>query len=689
MNFIRSKLKFLMWIVAIGFVGGLFFIGGKRVGPAWLAPLMPTRLLVSMPGCARSAGILMRIGSHNVGVEEYRRVKENTVDVMRMRYRENFETYAQNMDFDKMTIDSLTRYYTLLEEAKRQGIYVSKAEVEEGIKNFPYMMPYEAETRVKLLPYFEWSKTADGRINPNALRRILENQGKITLNEFTDEIKNAIRISKLRSLQDASAVVTDIQVLQEYKKQNEKAKIKFIEIPYRSFADKAEVSSAEADEYFQKNIYEYKLNERVNIAFIRISPFSFIDKVKISDAEIASYYKAHQQEFFESEGVKAKHILVQVDASASKEEKAKAKAYAEQILKDAKKPNADFSVLETKYNKEPFKVKYEDLGFFGRNQMVKPFEDAAFALNPGEVSNIVETSFGYHIIKVEDKKSSYTKTLEESASEIYRKLAQEQSAVVARQKAEEIQYTIMAEENLQAAIDANPDLNLKIEETGFFAKGENIPKMGSSYTYKPIVDEAFKMKVGDISNLIEIKAYGNNVLGFYIFKLLDKKPAELPKASDVRDKVIRDLKQEKAKKLAMDEVKKIIDSYKNATTIEEIAKAFPDVKVIESETFTYSPDGFIRGKDGNIESKSAMLKSFNMNVGEIAGPFESENGLCIIQLVDLQKVDDSKIAQNKSDLDKIYQQLMQKEQQRIYESWYQKAKSSIPVKMFISFTEQS
>jgi len=678
-----------MWVVAIGFVGGLFFIGGKRVGPAWLAPLLPTRLLVSMPGCARSAGILMRIGSHNVGIEEYRRVKENSVDVARMRYRENFDTYAQNMDFDKITIDSLTRYYTLLQEADRQKIYVSKAEIEEGIKNFPYMMPFEAETRVKLLPYFEWSKTADGRINPNALRRILESQGKITLNEFTDEIKNALRIAKLRSLQDASAVVTDNQVLQEYKRQNEKAKIKFIEIPYSSFADKAEVSSAEADEYFQKNIYQYKLDERVNIAFIRISPSSFIDKVKISDAEIASYYRSHQQEFYESEGVKAKHILVQVDSTASKEEKAKAKAYAEQILKDAKKPNADFSALETKYNKEPFKVKYEDLGFFGRNQMVKPFEDAAFALNPGQVSNVVETSFGYHIIKVEDKKTSYTKTLEESAGEIYRKLAQEQAVVLARQKADEIQYTVMSEENLQSAIDAYPELGLTIQETGFFAKGENIPKIGSSYTYKPIVDEAFKMKVGDISNLIEIKAYGNNVLGFYIFKLLGKKPAELPKPADVRDKVIRDLKQEKAKKLAMEEVKKIMSSLGNVTTIEEIAKAFPDQKVVESETFTYSQDGYIRGKDGSIESKSAMMKSFNMNVGEIAGPFEGKNGVCIIQLLELQKVDDTKIAQNKTELNKIYQQLVQKEQQRIYESWYQKAKSKVPIKTFISFTEQS
>jgi hypothetical protein len=70
MNFIRLKLKFLMWIVAIGFVGGLFFIGGKKVGPSWLAMILPTSILADMPGCARSAGIVIRIGNHSVGVEE-------------------------------------------------------------------------------------------------------------------------------------------------------------------------------------------------------------------------------------------------------------------------------------------------------------------------------------------------------------------------------------------------------------------------------------------------------------------------------------------------------------------------------------------------------------------------------------------------------------------------------------------
>ena len=687
MKFIRLKLKFLMWVVAFGFVGGLFFIGGKKVGPSWLAVVLPTRILAAMPGCARSAGVVMRIGNQNVGVEEFKRVKENTIEIAKMRYGENFDAYTANADFDKVTTESIARYFILLQETDRQGIYVSKQEIEEGIISFPRGMPPEAESRVKPIPYYEWSKTADGKSSPVALKRVLENQGRITLSQFTDEIKNGLCIAKLRSLQSASAAVTDLEVQEEYIKQNDKAKIKFVEVPFKDFVDKVTITDAEINDYFQKNIYEYKLGERVNIAFVRINPGGFVNKVTISEGEIASYYKTHQQEFFEQDAVKAIHLLVQVDSTASKEDKDKAKAYAEQILKDAKKPGADFSALENKYNKEPFKVKYEDLGFFGRNQMVKPFEDAAFSLEPGSVSNVVETQYGYHVIKVMDKKTAYVKTLDESKAEIYQKLALEQSAVVARQKADDIQYTVMAEENLQSAVDANPDLGLVVVETGFFAKGEQIPKIGSGYTYRSIADEAFKMKIGDISNLVEVKSYGDNVVGYFILKLLGKKPSALPKLDEVKDKVIKDLKSEKAKKLAMDEAQKIMAS-RGAATLDDLAKK-SNLKISESEPFIFSRDGSIKGKDGTMESKTAMQQSFRMKAGEIAGPYEGRSGYYIIELTERQQVDEAKIAQNKTELRKLHDQLLKQKEQRLYSTWYQKVRVTTTITTFISFTEAS
>lgn len=681
MNFIRRRLKFLMWVVAIGFVGGLFFIGGRRFGPSWIASILPASLLSTMPGCARSAGILMKVGNYNVGLEEFKRVRENIVEIARYQYKDNFEAYAENMDFDKQTVEAITKYAILLQESDKHKIHISDDEIQNGIKEFPFNMPQEAESRVRPFPFYSFAKTKDGNPNPVAFRRLLEREGKITQDQFSQEVKNGLRIARLKSMIVESAIVTDLEVKSEYRKQNEKAKIKYIEVPFRDFNDKIQVSDSEINEFFKNNILDYKLNERVNISFVKIDPMSFVNKVNISDAEIARYYKTHQSDYFEPEKVKARHILVQVDQNATKEEKEKAKAYAEKILKEAKDLNADFDALAKKYSKEPFTVKHEDLGYFERGKMVKPFEDAAFNLTPVSVSNVVETNFGYHIIKVEDKKAPQGKSMEEARDEIVQKLSEEQAVVLARQKADDIQYTVISEENLQSAVDANPNLNLQVMETGFFAKGDTIPNIGSSYIYRNLVDEAFKLKVGEISNLIEVKAYGDKVLGYFIIKLIGKKPAVIPKLEEVKDKVTRDLKDKKAKDLAKIEADNIMTIIKSTNNLEEVAEK-NNLKISESEPFSLSSGGYIRSEGGAIDSKKVMLEAFSKRVGEIAGPYEGRNGFYIIQVTERQPVDDNKIAQNKDEVTRLRDQLIKQKQQKIFDTWYQKMRSSVFVKSF-------
>jgi len=685
MDFIRRRLKFLMWVVAASFVGGLFFIGGRTIGQNWLANILPMPLLVMMPGCARSAGIIMKVGNYSVRVDEFKRVKENSIENARQRYGDNFDTYAKDIDFDKVTMESIARYALLLQEADRHNIYISKGDLQKGIREFPYQMPDEVGSRVRPLMYYSWSRGRDGKFNSNLYTYLLEREGKISPEEFSKEVENGLRIARLKDALSESVLVTDLEIQQEYRKQSEKAKIEYIEFRHRDFASKVEINDAELNDFFQENILNYKSRDKVNISFIKVDPKEFEDEITISDAEVESYYKAHREEdYFEPEKVKARHIYVKADATASDEDKAKAKAYAGEILKEAKKPYVDFTALAEKYNKEPFEVKHEDLGFFERGKMVRPFEEAAFALSSNEVSDVVETSFGYHIIKVEDKTPSRTKPIEEVKDQIIKKLKEEEASVAARQKADDIQYTIMSEENLQAAVDANPDLNLKVEETGLFAKDDFIPKIGSGYTYRDVAEEAFKLKVGEISDLVEVKP-GDRLLGYFIFKLTDKKSGGLPKLDDVKDDVTRDLKNEKAKKLAMEEAEKMMAARDPADdlgkTVQKAGK--DDLKVTESEPFAFSARGYIRGKSSSVESREAMSKAFSMDVGEIAGPLEGRNGVYIIQLVEREKFDDKKFAEDEEEKNKIRNQILKQKQQKIYDAWYQNVRDKAVVRSFI------
>ena len=158
-----------------------------------------------------------------------------------------------------------------------------------------------------------------------------------------------------------------------------------------------------------------------------------VDKITVSEDDIRAYYDAHKDDFQTPEMIRVRHILIKVDPGASEEDKLKAKEKTEDILKKIKS-GEDFAKLASELSDDTMtKPKGGDLGFMSRGRLVKPFEDAAFALKPGEVSEIVETQFGYHIIKAEEKKDAGVEPYETVKDRIQQRLLQEriQSEVTA------------------------------------------------------------------------------------------------------------------------------------------------------------------------------------------------------------------------------------------------------------------
>lgn len=689
MNFIRQRLRFVMWLVAIAFVGGLFLVGGKSVGPTWLAHILPVSMLVKVPSWAREAGIIVRVGDYNVKEDEFKRIKENTIELARTRYRDQFDTYRKNADFDQQALDSITQYAILLQEADKHGIYISKVDIDKGIREYPLWVPNEVESRVMPYGYYGLARGQDGKFNPNAYTQILALYGKITPDDFAKEVENGLRIARLKEMLNESALVTDLEIRQEYRKKNEKAKIKSIEIRSRDFTNKVEIDDAELNAFFQENILNYEVGDKVNISFVKIEPKMFEATINITDAEIAKYYKNHEKEYLQSETMKAQHMYVKTANNASQEDKDKAKAYAETILAEAKVAGVKFHNLAAKFNKEPFVVEHQDMETFEHGQRAKSFEDIIFAMSPGDISEVIETQggdeTGYHIIGVESKQPEISKPLDEVREEIDRKLRKEQAITVSRQRAEDIKYTILSEEDLQAAVDSNPELNLTVKETGFFAQGEYIPNIGSPSVYRDLVDQAFKLKVDEISDRIEVTSYGGTIAGHFIFKVIGKDAGGLPDLDDVRAKVTADFRKEKINELAMAEARKILASKEADDDLDKLAEK-NKLKVSESEPFALSTSGYMAGKPMSVTSKTAMPKAFSMEIGEIAGPFEGRNGAYIIQLVEREEPDYKKLEESESEKKLLRDQIVRQKQRKIYNAWYEKAKDKAVITSFIPTT---
>jgi parvulin-like peptidyl-prolyl isomerase len=170
-----------------------------------------------------------------------------------------------------------------------------------------------------------------------------------------------------------------------------------------------------------------------------------VDKIKVSEEDMKQYYKANREQFKKPEEVKARHILIKVSKDASPDEKKTARKKADEILAKIKK-GEDFASLAEKYSDDPGSAKKGgDLGYFPRGRMVKPFEDAAFSLNPGEVSDIVETKFGYHIIKLEEKRPAGYQPFEAVKNTIRKELIKK----VQNEKLKEYVNRLMKERNVK------------------------------------------------------------------------------------------------------------------------------------------------------------------------------------------------------------------------------------------------
>jgi len=195
------------------------------------------------------------------------------------------------------------------------------------------------------------------------------------------------------------------------------------------FIRKAVVSDDEVSKYYEQNAQQFQIPERVQVEYVTFSADSLAEKIEPSAKQIQDYYQEHMSEFATQEQRQASHILIAVSRQASAEEKSAARAQAERLLQQVKAAPAKFAALAKQYSQDPGSAANGgDLGMFGRGMMVKPFEDAVFSLAVGQVSDLVETDFGYHIIKVTAVKPSRVQPLSEVRALIEQRLRAQQAA---------------------------------------------------------------------------------------------------------------------------------------------------------------------------------------------------------------------------------------------------------------------
>jgi peptidyl-prolyl cis-trans isomerase D len=660
MVFLRKKLvaKLFYAIVVIAFVGTIFLVwgaGGKF---------------------KKGARTVIKVNGKKITAEQFQNALRSEADRLRRTYGDNYYRFVK--DINRQTADRLVQDVLIDQELKNLGLLISEEEVEREIANNP--------------TYYQ-------------IYQILARSGRA--DDYWRNIRDSLSRQRLQDLLLGIPIITKTEIEEEYKRRNEKVKLKYIEFAASKFRDKANPSEEEIKRRYEENKEKYRVPEKINIKYIKIDPKSFEDKVEISENDIKSYYEANKDsEYKEKEQVRARHILIKVPDDASEEKKKELRAKAEEILKEAKS-GADFAELARKYSEdEGSKDKGGDLGFFGKGRMVPEFEKVAFSLNPGEISDIVETQYGFHIIKVEEKKPEKIKPLDEVKDQIKRKLAKEASELLARELADELVYDIELQ-SMEEAIKLIPeraaevyvrqlgdeskkiedyiekfkDMEFKVETTGLFSKEDpQIPTIGSKYTYKDLLKEVFERRKGDITDPVEIKSYGGDVMAYFIAQVIERQYSHIPGLDEVKDKIADELKDEKAKELALQAAEELMKKYKPGETLDDLTKKYEgeELQVKETSLFARSLTGYVPMIGSAPEISTA---AFSMSLNEVKGPFEARRGAYIIQLAEKQEADLKKLEEDKEELTNIRRSLIQQKREDLLEAWINSLKAAAKIEM--------
>lgn len=388
-------------------------------------------------------------------------------------------------------------------------------------------------------------------------------------------------------------------------------------------------------------------NEKVSVSYIGVDVTAIPDSLAlVTDADIQTYYDQHRNDFKQEAAIRAAYVSFNKGPTPRDEQDAANEI--NRILTQARS-GEDFADLARTYSDGPSAPRGGDLGFFGRSRMVKPFEDAAFALEPGQISDPVQTQFGWHIIKVEEKKGAGD-SLQVHARHILVEVKPGRDTLDSlRLAAREFQ------ENAQEiGFDATVNkTDLQSQDTGFIASGSFFPLLGNSAS--GLVSTFLHGSPGDISNVFETDQ------GIFVFALRETRPEGPRPIDEVRNQIVSRLQQQKKVRGAANRMTDVLGQIKAGKSLEDVAKQFK-LEVQKPEPFART--GFVP----SVGSRNAFVgTAFQLPVGQTSDVVTTERGAYILKVLEKFPIDANALDTEKETLSR---QILSQKRQEVIAAWF-------------------
>jgi peptidyl-prolyl cis-trans isomerase D len=594
-----KNLAWILWVIIALFVLALAADFGSRTA-----------------GSRGSETAVARVGSESISRQEFQRAYQNMTNVYRQIYGDQLSPDIEKQMYKQTLTQTVVQKIQTL-EARKLGLTVSDAELRDQILSFPIF------------------KDEQGRfVGEASYARVIQEGLHTTVPDFEKELRDQLLVKKFTDAISANIYVSEDEIQRAYRDQVERAKIRYVELPRSRFAQQVTVAPADLATYYQAHKQEFKLPEQRDLAYVLINSTNtspLAAQVQVSDADLHGYYDAHKAEFAQEEQIRARHILVAVNDQRNDAAAAARVAEVQKKLAGGE----DFAKAALEYSDDAAsKAKGGDLGAFGRNRMVKEFEDAAFSAPVGKVVGPVKSNFGYHLIEVTAKQPGGQQPFEAVKEPIRARVTAERLRQLAESRAKDLATKLAANkpanaEALKAVATQTPGATFGQAKVG---TTDPIPGLGAALNAT-----GFSLKKGEVSPALQVPqgwavVYVNGIIA-----------PHAPELKEVEDRVRAVVTNQKLQQLTLQKLEEARKEMAQGKTLDQVATEL-GVQAKETQQEFGGQGGMIPGLGFNPELVKTAL---SLQAGQVGGPLADAQGGVLFQVTDRKGWDPKQYAANR------------------------------------------
>jgi peptidyl-prolyl cis-trans isomerase D len=590
------QLKWILLAVVAAFIIGFVYVdmglGGSQQSSA-----------------AQTRSYAARVNGDTITVAEYNRALYFAEENYRRMYGDQFTPqFEEQMGIPRQVLESMVDQRLMMQQAAKLHLTASPEEVQQKILSVPMLNP-------------------NGKfVGTEMYERYIHQVGYQTPADFEDELAREITVEKMESALANSVVVSPKTAEAEYRRSAESAKIRYaIYSASREMAN-VSVTPAEIDAYYKANQEKYAHGEQRDLKYLVADMARIRSQIVAPEDKVRAKYEAGKaSEYSHPEQAHILHILVKVNSPA---EDAAAHAKADALVKQLR-AGADFATLAKANSGDPSSsANGGDMGWVDRGTTVEPFDTAAFSMPLNTISDPIHTKeFGYHIIKVLERRAAGARPFEELRTQIAAQVAMEMAKDQATDEINKVAARMKAKKPASPAEFASyANDRVSSNDTQWFAKGEVIPGIGTNQT---LATWTFTAKQGDVSDVVGTQR------GPAIAYLEGIRAAGVAPLEDIRERVTNDAKLAKARTLAQQHLAAAVAG---APSVDAVAAK---VGLTATET-TVNHQGYISGIPG--DTSALVDAAMSTPPGVVKGPIVAGDGAVVFQVVEQKKITPDELA---------------------------------------------